>query len=45
MADFVLDTVEKIVVKEENAGYQDFLLFPDCFQKDAFQMVVKKPGI
>ena len=23
---------ENIVVKEENAGYQYFLLFPKCFQ-------------
>ena len=26
------DRVENIVGKEENAGYQDFLLFPQCFQ-------------
>ena len=25
--------VENIVEKEENAGYQHFLLFPQCFQK------------
>ena len=25
--------VENIVGKEENAGYQHFLLFPHCFQK------------
>ena len=29
----VFDTVENIVGKGENAGYQDFLLFPQCFQK------------
>ena len=29
----ILDMVEKIVGKEENAGYQHFLLFPQCFQK------------
>ena len=25
------DRVENIVGKEENAGYQHFLLFPQCF--------------
>ena len=29
---FVLQRVENIVQKEENAGYQHFLLFPRCFQ-------------
>ena len=33
MAKFVLDKVENIVGKEENAGYQHFLLFPQCFPK------------
>ena len=28
-----LGLVENIVGKEENAGYQHFLLFPQCFQK------------
>ena len=28
----VTDRVEKIVGKAENAGYQHFLLFPQCFQ-------------
>ena len=32
----VFDTVEKIVGKGENAGYQHFLLFPQCFQKASF---------
>ena len=27
------DRVENIVVKEEIAGYEQFLLFPQCFQK------------
>ena len=27
-AKFVLDTVEKVVKKGENAGYKHFLLFP-----------------
>ena len=30
---YVLDRVENIVGKGENAGYQHFLLFPRCFQK------------
>ena len=29
----VIDWVENIVGKGENAGYQHFLLFPQCFQK------------
>ena len=29
----VCDRIEKIVGKGENAGYQHFLLFPQCFQK------------
>ena len=33
MAKFVVDKIENIVGKEENAGYQHFLLFPQCFQK------------
>ena len=31
----LLDRVENIVGKGENAGYQHFLLFPHCFQKAA----------
>ena len=30
---FVLESIENIVGKGENAGYQHFLLFPPCFQK------------
>ena len=30
---FVLGRVENIVGKGENAGYQHFLRFPQCFQK------------
>ena len=30
---FVLGRVENIVGMGENAGYQHFLLFPQCFQK------------
>ena len=29
----VFNRIENIVAKEENAGYQHFLLFPQCFQK------------
>ena len=28
--------VENIVGKQENAGYQHFLLFPQCFQKASY---------
>ena len=30
----VFDMVENIVGKGENAGYQHFLLFTQCFQND-----------
>ena len=33
--------MENIVDKGENAGYQHFLLFPQCFQKASFSKVVK----
>ena len=32
----VADWVENTVGKGENAGYQHFLLFPQCFQKATF---------
>ena len=32
----VCDRIENIVGKGENAGYQYFLLFPQCFQKLPF---------
>ena len=32
----VFDRVENIVEKGENAGYQHFLLFPQCFQQACF---------
>ena len=32
MAKFVLDKMENILGKEENARYQHFLLFPQCFE-------------
>ena len=34
---FVLGRLENIVGKGENAGYQHFLLFPQCFQKAFLQ--------
>ena len=37
---FSSERVENIVGKGENAGYQHFLLFPQCFQK-AFFFVIK----
>ena len=37
----VYDRVENIVGKGEKAGYQHFLLFPQCFQKGFFLRVVK----
>ena len=33
---FVFDRVKNIVGKGENAGYQHFLLFPQCFEKASF---------
>ena len=41
---FVLGWVENIVEKGENASYQHFLLFPQCFQK-AFSLGSLKVGI
>ena len=38
---FVLGRVENIVGIGENAGYQHFLLFPQCFQKASFQEWLK----
>ena len=35
MTKFILDRVENIVGKEENAGYQHFLLFPQCCQESS----------
>ena len=32
----VFDRVENIVGKGGNAGYQHFLLFPQCFEKASF---------
>ena len=33
---FVLGWIENTAGKGENAGYQHFLLFPQCFQKASF---------
>ena len=38
---FHLGRVENIVGNEENAGYQHFLLFPQCFEKLSFSMSLK----
>ena len=38
---FGLGRVENIVGKGENAGYQHFLLFPQCFQKPSFSRSLK----
>ena len=38
---FVLGRVENIVGKGENAGYQHFLLFPQCFQQASFSRSLK----
>ena len=34
MMKFVCDRVDYIMGKEENAGYQHFLLFPQCYKKN-----------
>ena len=38
---FLLDRVENIVGKGENAGYQHFFLFPKCFQEPSFSRLLK----
>ena len=35
---FTWGRIENIMGKGENAGYQHFLLFPQCFQKLSFQV-------
>ena len=37
----VYDRVENIVGKGENAGYQHFLLFPQCLEKASFPVTSK----
>ena len=34
---FFLDKTENIVGKQENAGFQHFLVFPQCFEQDLFK--------
>ena len=41
MTKFVLDWVENIVGKGENTGYQQFLLFPLCFQMPSLSRLLK----
>ena len=38
---FALGTVENIAGKGENAGYQHFPLFPQCFQQATFSGSLK----
>ena len=38
---FVSGRVENIVGKGENAGYQHFLLFLQCFQKTSYTELLK----
>ena len=37
----VFERVENIVGKGENAGYQHFLLFPQCFEKQSLSGSLK----
>ena len=41
----VFHRIENIVGKEENAGYQHFLLFPRCFQKAFLPPVLQKSSL
>ena len=41
---FVVDGVENIVGKGENAGYQHFLLFQQCFPPKASFFGIVKSG-
>ena len=41
MGERVSDSVENIMGKEEIAHYEQFLLFPQCFQKLSFVDVLK----
>ena len=38
---FVFGRIQNIVGKGENAGFQDFLLFPQCFQEASFSGSLK----
>ena len=37
----LLGSIENIAENKENAGYQHFLLFPQCFQKVSFKRSLK----
>ena len=37
---FVFDELENILGKGENAGFQHFLLFPQCFQKKKLMAIL-----
>ena len=39
--EFVFHGVENILGKGENACYQHFLLFPECFQMPSFSGLLK----
>ena len=41
MVEFVLDRIENIARTEENAGYQHFLHFQQCFQKASLPGLLK----
>ena len=41
MMDYVFDRIENIVGKGENAGYQHFLLFQQCFQKPSIKFRIE----
>ena len=41
MMNFIFDRVKNIVVNGENAGYQHFLHFPQCFLKLSLPEVLK----
>ena len=38
---FIFEWVEHILEEGENADYQHFLLFPQCFSKSFFFMVIE----
>ena len=40
----VFERIKNIVGKVENAGYQHFLLFVQCFRKSFFSKVIKSQG-
>ena len=41
VTNFLTERVGNIVGKGENAGYQHFLLFPQCFQKASLSGLLK----